>query len=64
MYNDIDWTRKGHQEVRVENSSRIADFAIHFTPRTLVIPRTRRRRRVVRNSRVQAGQSIGIVWQS
>ena len=31
MYNDVDWTRKGNQEVRVENSSRISDFAINFT---------------------------------
>ena len=29
-YNDIDWTRKGNQEVREENSSRVAHCARKF----------------------------------
>ena len=30
MYNDIDWTRKGNQQVCEENSSCVADYARHF----------------------------------
>ena len=31
MYNDIDWTRKGNQQVCEENASRGADYARHFS---------------------------------
>ena len=30
MCNDIDWKRQGNQEVCVNNSSRVADYARHF----------------------------------
>ena len=30
MYNDTDWTRKGNQEVCVNISSRVVDFARNF----------------------------------
>ena len=32
MFDDIDWTRKGNQEVCVNNSSCVADDARHFFP--------------------------------
>ena len=49
MYNDIDWTKAGHKEDCISNS-----LEVKRTQRTLVIRRTRNRRKVEWNAHQQA----------
>ena len=48
MFNDTDWSKKGHSEICLSNSEKVRDFAKKkkkVPAWTLVIPRPRRRRK-------------------
>ena len=47
MLNDIDWIRKGNDEICTSNSEKVKTYAKKFSQGTLDVPRSWRRKQVV-----------------